>query len=146
MLDTDRFAERLNELMIEHDFNSSTLAKELRVDRSTISRYVAADKAPSVDTLIKIANFFSCNIDFLIGRDDECKHIEYNECPPFNERLKFLLNINNKSQYALKKQMKISQSVLYYWLNNRYAPSIDNVIKLAKFFDCSVDYVIGRGN
>lgn len=140
------FAERLNELMIEKDYNSSTLADKLKVDRSTISRYLAEDKAPSLESLIKIADFFNCNIDFLIGKDDECKNLKFKECPPFSQRLKFLLKEQNKSQYALKKQTKISQSILYYWLHDKYTPSIDNLMKVAKFFDCTVDYLIGRSN
>ena len=144
MIDLTVFAESLNELMIESDLKANRVAEKLHIDKSTISRYLSAQKAPTVDNAVKLANCFNCTLDFLLGLTDENSQKNFLSCPPFSERLAFLLKEKGKTKYALKKQTKISQSLLYYWLHDIYSPSIDNIIKLAEFFDCSLDYVLGR--
>ncbi|MCM1393325.1 MAG: transcriptional regulator [[Eubacterium] siraeum] len=144
MLNLSKFAYRLNELMIEKGLNASELAENSGVERSAIYRYLAAEIAPSTENAVKLSNYFGYKIDFMLGLSDDDRMFDFKECAPFDERLKFLLKSKNKTQYALKKQTKISQSILHYWLKARYNPSLDNAVKLAKFFECSVDYVLGR--
>lgn len=33
---------------------------------------------------------------------------------------------------------------MYYWQIGKSIPTMDSIIKLAKFFNCSIDFVIGR--
>ena len=144
MLYLSNFAERLKELMIENDLTASIIADKLRIDKSTVSKYLSQERAPSIENAIKLANFFDCTLDFMLGLVDENIKKDFKHCPQFSERLQFLFINKGKTKYALKKQTNISQSLLYYWLHDIYSPSVDNVIKLSDFFNCSVDYVLGR--
>lgn len=141
MISLSVFAERLNELMLENDLNATAVAKKLCVDKSAISRYLSAEIAP---TMQNIADLFHCSLDFLLGVSDNNIIKDFKQCPPFGERLEQVLKCKSKTKYALKKQTGISQSLLYYWTTGRFNPSIDNVVKIAEFLDCSVDYLIGR--
>ena len=60
------------------------------------------------------------------------------------ERIKYLMEIEHLTQYALAKQLNISQSTICNWLNGKKEPSIENLWKLADRFDVSVDFLIGR--
>lgn len=144
MLDLSKFANRLKELMIENNINASDLADKIGVDKSTVSRYLSAEKLPSVESAVKLSDFFGYKIDFILALSEDDKRVTFKSCPPFSQRLKFLLKSKQKTQYQLKKQTKISQSLVYNWLHDKYNPSFDNVIKMAKFFNCSSDYVLGR--
>ena len=42
--------------------------------------------------------------------------------------------------------MEINETSVYSWKNGKRVPNLDNLLKLSKFFDCSVDYLLGREN
>ena len=55
-----------------------------------------------------------------------------------------MLEKTQTSQYAFIKRSGISWGVCYHWLTGTSAPSMDNLVRLARFFDCSVDELLGR--
>ena len=60
------------------------------------------------------------------------------------ERIKELMKVEGISQYALAKQLGISQSTICNWLNGKKEPSIESLWKIADFFGETIDYVVGR--
>jgi transcriptional regulator with XRE-family HTH domain len=61
----------------------------------------------------------------------------------FAERLKELRLDKRLSQAQLSKVTGISQAAIGRWELNQRVPTIDNIIILCRFFDCSSDYLIG---
>ena len=64
------FAENLILLMKENAISQSMLAKALDVKQQTISRYINGDREPSLDVIIKIANFFEVTVGQLLGTEE----------------------------------------------------------------------------
>ena len=62
----------------------------------------------------------------------------------FAERPLELRKEKNVSQAALAKAIGVSYSIVCYWETDRSEPTGVNLVKLADFFDCSVDYLLGR--
>ncbi|MFI3165926.1 MAG: helix-turn-helix transcriptional regulator [Bacillota bacterium] len=52
----------------------------------------------------------------------------------------------NKSVNAIAKDIGINQQTLYRYLSGEHKLSIEVAIKVATYFDCSVDYLIGLEN
>ena len=50
----ETFAANLESLMIEHGYTQSSLAEAINSDQSTISRYLRAERMPSVKNLVNI--------------------------------------------------------------------------------------------
>lgn len=48
------------------------------------------------------------------------------------------------TKYRLQKLSGVPESAIYNWQNGVFKPKIDNIIRIAKALDCSVDFVIGR--
>ena len=138
------FAENINDMLIERDINAKNLADALGMGNATITRYLNKERMPSIEYLVKIANYFNCSTDYLLGLEDEIRNTDFMQCPPFAERLAFLLNYYKRSSYSIYHNTDISQARYYSWKNRVGVPSVDNIVKLAKLFDCSVDFVIGR--
>lgn len=66
------FKERLKELIDEKcDGKQIVLARGTGLAHSVISSYFVRGSIPSADQLVKIANFFGCSVDYLLGREDD---------------------------------------------------------------------------
>lgn len=59
------------------------------------------------------------------------------------KRLKLLRETKQKSQQEVCTNLNIEQSTLANYENNKRTPKIDILIKLAEFYDVSVDYILG---
>ncbi len=138
------FAEILDELMFDEGINGKTLADEIGISKQQIYYVLNHKRHPSLDVLLRIAEHFSCTTDFLLGREPESTARNFRNPPPFREQLAFLLKYFHTNKYRLCKEIPITHSVIYNWQRGVYAPSLDYIIKLADYFDCSVDFVIGR--
>ena len=62
----------------------------------------------------------------------------------FAERLLELRKEKGISQAALAKALEVSYAVVCYWETDRSEPTAPNLVKLADYFDVSVDYLLGR--
>ena len=60
------------------------------------------------------------------------------------QRIKDLMRSEKFTQMQLAATIKVGQSSISDWLNAKSEPSVENLWKLADFFDVSVDYLIGR--
>ncbi len=61
----------------------------------------------------------------------------------FGTRLKELRQLKNISQMQLSIMTGISQSAIAKWELNKTEPTASALITLSKFFDESVDYLLG---
>jgi len=59
----------------------------------------------------------------------------------FSLLLKSLME--GKSILAFSKIVGIPQRTINHWINKEKTPSIENLMHLAKHFDCSIDYLVG---
>ncbi|MGN1222029.1 MAG: helix-turn-helix domain-containing protein [Christensenellales bacterium] len=61
----------------------------------------------------------------------------------FCENLKNLRKEKGIGQIELAKALQVSKGIISLWENGQREPSMSSIIKLAKFFDVSADYLIG---
>ena len=61
----------------------------------------------------------------------------------FGERLKSLRQEKGLGQIALAKELEVGKSVISLWELNKSDPTLSNLIKIAKFFGVSIDYLAG---
>ncbi|MCL2370775.1 MAG: helix-turn-helix transcriptional regulator [Firmicutes bacterium] len=61
----------------------------------------------------------------------------------FSQRLKELRQEKGLSAMALGKATGLSDAAILRWENDRADPLGENIIKLAKFFDVTTDYLLG---
>ena len=67
--------ERIRELRTERNITQVALANELSVSKQSVSNWGNDNIQPSIDMLIKIADFFSVSTDYLLGLDNK-KYVE----------------------------------------------------------------------
>lgn len=61
----------------------------------------------------------------------------------FGDKLKELRKNNNISQEKLGEYLNVTSTAIYSWEINRTQPSIENIVKIADFFNVTTDYLLG---
>ena len=64
------FGERLKELRLSRNLSMYELAKELKINHSTVSRWENNTIVPSIIQLYNIARYFDVSTDYLLGLED----------------------------------------------------------------------------
>ena len=138
------FTETLNDLMMERNIKAVNLAKALDMGTSTLSRYTRGQRLPNLECLVKLADYFNCSTDYLLRLEDDNLATDFLPCPPFAERLTYLLDYFKVSASSIYKNEGISKARFFVWKNGTGQPNVENIVTLSKIFNCSVDFVIGR--
>ena len=63
-------SENLKDLMAETEIGTPALAKATGIDASTLRTFLRGDGLPYVDTLVRLAEYFHCSTDYLLGLTD----------------------------------------------------------------------------
>ena len=136
------FQERLQEFLIENNLSRLQLAKLINVHHETINGYFNDNLYPKIHIAKRLADYFDCSLDYLFGLSDKIKNNEKNHLT-FVETIKKLTKENNKSIEKIMKELNMSESNYYRWKKGTQ-PLTSVIITLAKYFDVSVDYIIGN--
>lgn len=62
--------QRIQDMRIDHDITIKELSSFLHLHRDVYSRYERGVRDFPIDILIKLADFYDCSIDYLVGRSD----------------------------------------------------------------------------
>lgn len=60
------------------------------------------------------------------------------------KQLKLLRDLKGKSQQEVCSELNIEQSTLANYENDRRIPKLDILVKMANYYNCSVDFIIGN--
>ena len=64
----------------------------------------------------------------------------------FWERFYHLCEMNNKKPTPIGKEIGVSSGIISTWKKEGYCPSGEMLIRIADYFDCSIDYLVGRSD
>lgn len=137
------FGERLQELIEERCGTTKRFIQASGFVKSSTNDWIAGKRAIKRNQLIRLADFFDCSVEYLVGKTDILLDYTPKPCPPFYDRLRELLEQEHKSCYNFVKVNKFYDSYLTNWKNGS-DPNIYTLEKSAQYFGCTIDYLIGR--
>lgn len=70
MMNLEIFRERLKEQIKEKNINQSILALKTGISNQAISNWILGKGEPLVTYVWRLADYFDCTIDYLLGRTD----------------------------------------------------------------------------
>lgn len=140
----NEFQERLQELLNENNLNRLQLANILGITSTTINGYFNNNYYPHIDIALKMADYFNCSLDYLFGLTDKIENINKNSNSFFNN-LDKLIKENKLPIARVLREMHMGEYNYYRWKDGKF-PKTSNLIEIAKYFDVSIDYLIGRSN
>lgn len=135
--------ERLSALMKENGYNPNSLAGKIGVSPSAIRKWVSADGDVVLSNLLKIADLFDCSIDYIAGRSDDDGKCGFKNAPNFGEQLRKVISESGKSVYDICKHTTFKWQCFSDWFGGKQ-PKLSSLIKLADYFDCTIDGLVGR--
>ena len=136
------FQDRLTELLQYNNLTKQQFAKNINKRLSTINEYFLNDYYPQIDLAITIANYFNVSLDYLFGLSDKKENTNKND-KPFFDNFDILVRTNKKSILNTMLDMNFKESNYYRWKAGKI-PKTNNLLTIAKYFDVSLDYLIGN--
>ena len=130
--------------MLIHNLNAKELGSQIKINQSTITKYKAKRSFPKLQFAIKIADYFGCSLDYLFGLSNEYEKKTYLPCPPFYQVFQESLKSHNCTQYRLYTDLDFYDQSVIDWHKGRSIPAMDHLIKIAKYFGCTLDELVGR--
>lgn len=140
-----KFHERLAGLIIESETSVQELSEKYGFSLSALYKWLRGVCYPSFDNLVLLADNFGCSADYLLGlKDDEVEYTANEQRQPFDILFSDLLKEKNVSEYRLVKQTGLARSKVDEWRKAASLPSVESLVLVAKFFDVTVDRLVGR--
>lgn len=111
--------ENLRKIREERKVNQLKIAMDLEISQESISKYENGLAFPSKIILLKLADYFNCSIDYLMGRTDNPK-INKEKLSTENERIENLIFRYNKLSEKDKNKLEgcllaIEQNSMDVW-------------------------------
>lgn len=118
-------SEVIRNLRTKNNLSSKELSKILNISESSVSLYEKGKRKPSLDLLIKIADYFSVSTDYLLGISD--KENENNMAEKdFSMLIENIVYFLEKSDYVLYDG-KIVSKTLTLILRNYLVGILENM-------------------
>ncbi len=138
----NRFIELISDIEVK---SKDKKAEIIGINRSTFSNAFNYGIVPKTPSLIRIADYFNISVEFLIAITDD-EYFDHSKSPKsFIERLEELrIERNIKTKYELSQKILIHRNNIAQWYKLNCLPLIDDLIIIAKHFNVSVDYLLGR--
>lgn len=146
------FSLKLKALRQKNNLTQEQLANELNThyhlneSKATISQFEHNKRIPDLDRLINIADYFQVSLDYLC-----CNKSNDNvRCINPGTRIKRLIKKNGLSQkefvdkFNEKYGYSDSEATVSQYVNNKRTPEIDKMVKIANFFNVTLDYIMCR--
>lgn len=138
-----KFQKRVNELVDDANLKKVDLAKLGSIDYRSLSNAIVYGIVPTTSTLIKMANYFKVSMDYLLGRTDINEYIELSNTT-FQERFEKLCKEKGVSHYKVSQDCFFDKSNISRWLSKGYLPTLEILDMITKYFNVSIDYILGR--
>lgn len=140
----ERFIDSVKEIITEKGLTVTAFANFLGIKQSCLSKWLNGENTPSLEYVILLADKTGFSVDYLFCIKDEAKFKPNGNRSCFAERLQTLLDDKAISKNKLAKECGVQSSTVSKWLLRGQLPKPETAIKLADFFDCSIDYLVGR--
>jgi len=137
------FAERLSELMAEKETKSHELAAVLGVNTSSVNDWKRGKFQVFLSNALKIADFFGCSLEFLMGRSETVIDYTPQPCPPFYPRFLAVVEERGFTTYLMRKESPIKGAYFNKWKQGA-DPLVPTLAFAADYLGVTLDYLVGR--
>ena len=151
-------AIKLRELRKEKGFTQTELAKLTGLATSCISMIEIGQREASAHTIFQLAKALNVSSDYLLGLEDDFGNtaaesntqtglLDTNEIfMNFSEIFTELRKLHGLTQQDISLKLGYAKNSICAWEKGRAQPNYETLIKIAKIFNVSIDYLLGLEN
>lgn len=150
------FNARLKDLLAEKGVTWKQVSQELSIGKNQPKYWEVNDILPDGKTLIKLSRFFGVSVDYLLGTESKnilteqaepISNIHNTTEAPFYERFESLCKERGLRPQSdeIVEMTGVSSPAITGWKKGS-APRADVLIRIATYFDVSIDYLLGMEN
>jgi len=164
------FSDKLKLLRSQKGLTQVQLSQELNISSGTVAMWETGKRIPDSETLVKLADFFNCSVDYLLGRTSQCEvytlcdidrvakamrgRLEEETAEPMTDsaqliisRIKDLRESLGYSYQDLATLTGLSKSTLQrYETGSIMSIPLNKIEVLASALHTSPEYILGRGD
>lgn len=143
--DDKTFIERLKELREKSGLTQKQVAEHLDITQSAYAQWETGRLNPKKETIQKFADLFNVSYDYLwngISEPQTTNAIIETNSGTFPERLRQLRTEADLTQQQLADIVGTTQQNIAFWETGRQRPKQPSLIKLANYFNVSIDYLL----
>ena len=140
---SNEFQTRITDLVAESDHKRSDLPKLMGIDYSSLSNALNYGISPTPRILIRIADFFNISLAYLLGSSDDETFFKAKEPTTFKDRFIALCDEKAVTFYRVSQDCFFDKSNISRWLSKGYLPTLEILDMLTKYFNVSIDYLLG---
>lgn len=137
------FFDIIDDYIKRNDINMNTFSRIVNICQSSISDWMHYHYFPSINSALKIADFFNCSLDYLFGLSENQEYTPGASREDFIIRFDRLVKSHKLTFYRVAKECGFGQSAISKWHRGK-RPKIETLIVLANYLGCSMDYLVGR--
>lgn len=137
------FKNTFNELLTERNVSLKELSERLCTIPSVVSEWKNKLVDVKLKSLVKIADYFNCSLEYLCGKTAVYLDYEPKPCPAFGERITKVLKECKYSSYKLFKNTSIKPAQYHHWRTGT-EPLLSSLEVIAEKLEITLDYLIGR--
>lgn len=136
------FVDCIQDYIDREGITLNRFSERVGIALSAIIKWNNLEYFPTIESVIKIADYFECSIDYLFGLSER-REVTTVPSGGFLEAFEALCNKMGVSHYKVAKECQFGQSMISKWKRGKF-PKCETLIKIAGYFECSIDYLIGR--
>ena len=137
------FQKRINEIVDESELKKVDIAKVGKFDYRSLSNALVYGIIPTTSTLIKMADYFNVSMDYLLGRNNKNDFV-LGTNTSFKDRFEELCREKGVTHYKVSHDCFFDKSNISRWLTKGYLPTLEILDMITKYFNVSLDYILGR--
>lgn len=145
----------LTEKLHQCKINRKNFARLVGISYHTICQIFHNRTNPSIITIIRIANYFNCSIDEIIGRKNFISQNEYKTIDVvldswniyLKEFIKEKLNSDNINPYKFSEKIGFDHETIVKFINDTSPTRTLNtsvIVAISDYFNISIDQMLGR--
>lgn len=136
--------EVLSEYFTLSGISPYQFAARFHIPQSKIYNWIKGLSSPSLESCLDLCDALNCSLDYLLGLTDNKALLKSNAPIDFLHRFNELLTQSGYTKYQVAKKCGIGQSAVSKWFHQNTLPNIKTLISLSDYFNCSIEYLLGR--
>lgn len=136
------FITAIKNVLDEQGKTTEDLFKANIISKDTFYKY--KHRNPSLQTVIKLANYLKFSIDYLYERVDENNYKEYlTDQSDFYNKLMSMISSSGKSCRQFCKELNYAKDNINRYKNG-VTPTIRTLYEIADYFHCNIDDLLTK--